>query len=113
MIVKARIFSGRTLKIAAVVASVLFAVHYGFAVDGAQGGKKSSRVYSSIKTNLNFSLKSLYATPNQRNVQLRRGPMSSVSPYAVMTYHKGNQTWIMPYRNNTPKILQKFKTPSR
>lgn len=112
MRLKAKIFSGLTLKITVAISAIILVAHYGFAVDGAQGGKKSSRVYSSIKTNLNFSLKSMYSTTNPRNMQLRRGPVST-SPYSVMTFHKGNQTWVMPYRNNTPKILQKFKTPSR
>lgn len=112
MSVKAIIFSGRTLKTIAAVAAIVFAAHYGFAVDGAQGGKKSTKVYSSIKSNVNFSLRSMYNLPTPKNFQLKRGP-SMNGPYTVITFHKGNQTWVMPYRNNTPKILQKFKTPGR
>lgn len=111
MNLKAVIFSSRNLKRLAVIIAVVMVAHYGFAVDGAQGGKKSSRVYSSIKTNLNFSLKSMYSMSNPRNFQVKRSPSMS-SPYTITTYHKGNQTWVVPSKGNV-KILQKFKTPSR
>jgi hypothetical protein len=111
MSVKPGIFSIKTLKRLAAIAVVVLIAHYGFAVDGAQGGKKSSRVYSSIKTNLNFSLKSMYSMNNQRNFQVKRST-SMYSPYSITTFHKGNQTWVVPGKSNV-KILQKFKTPSR
>ena len=111
MSVKANIFSGKTMKKMIAIVAIVLIAHYGFAVDGTQGGKKSARVFSSIKTNLNFSLKSMYSMSNQGNLQLKRGSSMS-TPYTVVTYHRGNQTWVMPYKNNV-KILQKFKTPSR
>ena len=110
MSVKAN-FSGSILKKVMAILAIVLIAHYGFAVDGNQGGKKSARVFSSIKSNLNFSLKSMYSVSNQGNLQLKRGPSMS-TPYTVVTYHKGNQTWVMPYKNSA-KVLQKFKTPSR
>jgi hypothetical protein len=108
---KTKIFSGGfTKKLVAILAIVLVA-HYVFAVDGNQGGKKSSKVFSSIKSNLNISLKSMYAMGNQNNFSVKRAPSTSMT-HTVITYHKGNQTWVMPYKNNI-KILGRFKTPSR
>jgi hypothetical protein len=72
---------------------------------------KSSKVFSSIKSNLNISLKSMYAMGNQNNFSVKRAPSTSMT-HTVITYHKGNQTWVMPYKNNI-KILGRFKTPSR
>jgi len=111
MSVKANIFSGRTMKKMTAILAIVLITHYVFAVDRTEGGKKSSKVFSSIKTNLTFSLKSMYSVSNQGNLQLKRGSSMS-TPYTVVTYHKGNQTWVMPYKNNV-KILQKFKTPAR
>lgn len=111
MSVKAHIKTGKILKLAMVVLAIVAVAHYGFAVDGTQGGTKSTKVYSSIKTNLNFSLKSLYSMSNPRNFQVKRGPVTTGN-YSLISVHKGNQTWVMPYRNGS-KILQKFKTPSR
>lgn len=117
MSLKTVISSGKSLKWIAALAAVILVAHYGFAVDGTQGGRKSTKVYSakvysSIKNNLNLSLKSMYGMSNPANLQVRRGAMIS-NPYSVITFHKGNQTWVMPHRNNMPKILQKFKGPSR
>lgn len=99
------------LKIAMAIIAVLAVAHYGFAVDGAQGGTKSTKVYSSIKTNLNFSLKSMYPASANKPVQVKRGP-SMTANYSLISFHRGNQTWVTPYRSGS-KILQKFKTPSR
>lgn len=111
MSVKVKILRGRfTKKIVAILAIVLVA-HYVFAVDGNQGGKKSSKVFSSIKSNLTISLKSMYALGNQNNFSVKRAPSTSMT-HTVVTYHKGNQTWVMPYKNNV-RILERFKTPSR
>lgn len=105
------------MKWIAALAAVIFVANYGFAVDGTQGGKKSARaysskVYSSIKNNFNLSLRSMYGMSGQSNLQVRRSPMLS-NTYSVTTFHKGNQTWVMSHRNNMPKVLQKFRTPSR
>ena len=117
MHLKTVISGSKNFKWIALFSAVLLLAQFGFAVDGTQGGKKSSKgystkVYSSIKNNLTLSLRSMYGIAGQSNLQVRRSPLMS-NAYSVTTFHKGNQTWVMPHRNNMPKVLQKFKTPVR
>jgi hypothetical protein len=110
MSVNTKINTGKILKLALAFVAIVAVAHYGFAVDGTQGGTKSTKVYSTIKTNLNFSLKTLYSTSNPKYRQMKRVPSMSGN-YSLVYFQKGNQTWVTPQRGGS-KLLQKFKTPS-
>ena len=90
-----------------VVLALFSMAHYVFAVDG---GKKSSKAFSTLKSDLSFSLKSGYTYKGNKSFGTRR-TLNSVQSNSVITYQRGNVTWVMPYRNKTT-ILNKFKTPS-
>ncbi len=104
------ITSGFAKKV--VVVLVMFSMaHYVFAVDGTMdGGKKSSKAFSTLKSDLNFSLKSGYTYRGNRSFGTKRSS-SSISSSTVITYQRGNVTWVMPYRIKT-NVLKKFKTPT-
>ena len=94
-----------------VMLALFSTVNYVFAVDGTLiGGKKSSKAFSTLKSDLNFSLKSGYSYRSNKSFGTRRSA-SMVMSNSVITYQRGNVTWVMPYRNKTT-ILQKFRTPS-
>ena len=105
-----KIGSGFAKKVLVVLALFSMA-HYVFAVDGTtNGGKKSSKAFSTLKSDLSFSLKSGYTYKGNKNFGTRR-TLNSVSSNSVITYQRGNVTWVMPYRNKTT-ILNKFRTPA-
>ena len=79
-----------------------------FAVDGTMNGggsKKSS--FSTIKKDLNLSLRSGFSISN-KSFGYRKSNKSMMFN-SVMSFQKGNVTYFLPYKNRT--ILQKFKTP--
>jgi hypothetical protein len=102
----------RTFRKTLVALAVLGMTQYVFAVDGTLngGGSKSERSsFSSIKKDLNFSLKSGFAFNNNKSIGLRKSG-KNVIYNNIISYQKGNVTYYRPYHNKP--ILQKFKTPS-
>lgn len=104
-----KIGSGFAKKLVVVLALFSMA-HYVFAVDGTIDGGKKSKAFSTLKSDLNFSLKSGYTYRGNKNFGTRR-TLNTVQSNSVITYQRGNVTWVLPYRNKTT-ILNKFKTPS-
>ena len=79
-----------------------------FAVDGTMNGggsKKSS--FSTIKKDLNLSLRSGFNISNKSFGYKKSNKAMMFN--SVMSFQKGNVTYFLPYKNRT--ILQKFKTP--
>jgi hypothetical protein len=94
-----------------VVLALFSMANYVFAVDGTMdGGKKSSKAYSTLKSDLSFSLKSGYLYRGNKNFGTKRY-QNTITSNSVITYQRGNITWVFPHRNKT-SILQKFKTPT-
>ena len=86
---------------------------YVFAVDGTLNGggrsKSKNSTFSSIKKDLNISLKSGYNFNGNKSFGFqKKGKVSMFN--SMVSYQKGNVTYYMPYHNKP--ILQKFKTPS-
>jgi hypothetical protein len=105
-----KIGSGFAKKVVVVLALFSMA-HYVFAVDGTMdGGKNASKAFSTLKSDLNFSLKSGYTYKGNKHFGTKR-VLNTISSSTVITYQRGNVTWVMPYRNKTT-ILNKFKTPA-
>ncbi len=101
---------GRFTRKVLVILSILCLGQYVFAVEGLiDGGKKSTKTFSTIKSDLSISLKSGYHFHNYKNMGQSRG-QTMVRSNSIITFQKGNVTWVMPNRSKT-KILQKFKTP--
>jgi len=99
-----------TPKVLAALA-ILFAAQYVFAVDGlVDGGKKSTKAFSTIKSDLSISL-SGFSFHNYKMMGQKRSQQMVMSN-SYMTFHRGNVTWAVPYKSKT-KVLQKFKTPSK
>lgn len=95
-----------------VVLSVLLLAQYVFAVDSwIDGGKKSSKTFSTIKSDLSISLKSGYHFHSNKMMGQKHS-QSMLHANSMITFQKGNVTWVMPYRSKT-KVLQKFKTPAK
>jgi hypothetical protein len=81
-----------------------------FAVDGVltSGGGKSSKTFSTIKKDLQFSLKSGYTLQgvhSSKGKGIRQGMYNT-----VVSFQKGNVTYYLPYK--TKPVLSRFKTPS-
>jgi len=103
---------GKFSKKVLVVLSVLLLGQYVFAVDSwIDGGKKSTKTFSTIKSDLSISLKSGYHFHNYKVMGQKRG-QTMLHSNSIITFQKGNVTWVMPYRSKT-KVLQKFKTPEK
>ncbi|HLO83266.1 MAG TPA: hypothetical protein VK166_20025 [Chitinophagaceae bacterium] len=95
-----------------VMAVIICFGQYVFAVDGLiDGGKKSTKAFSTIKSDLSISLKNGYNFHNYKTMGTRRS-QNMVMSNSILTFQKGNVTWVVPQRNKT-KILQKFKTPGK
>lgn len=95
----------------AIVLLVMTVAHYGFAVDSLIDGGKKTKTFSTIKADLQFSLKSRFHFQNYKLTSVRRTPSMVMSNYYI-TYHRGNVTMAIPHKGKS-KILQKFKTPER
>ena len=82
-----------------------------FAVDGIVSKSKSSKAaYSNMKKNLSLTLNSGFSYRDNRSFGFRRmGKENSFN--SVITYQKGNITYMLPYKNKT--VLNKFKTPEK
>ena len=105
-----KIGAGFAKKVVIVLAMFSMAT-YVFAVDGTMdGGKKSTKAFSTLKSDLSFSLKSGYTYRGNKNFGTKR-TLNTIQSSSVVTYQRGNVTWILPYRNKTT-ILNKFRTPA-
>jgi hypothetical protein len=90
----------------------MFIGHYVFAVDGLiEGGKKTSKTFSTIKSDLSISLKSGYNFHSYKMMGQKRAHHMVMSN-SYLTFHRGNVTWGVPYKSKA-KVLGKFKTPSK
>lgn len=104
--------AGRFTRKVLVVAAIICLGQYVFAVDGLiDGGKKSTKAFSTIKSDLSISLKNGYNFHNYKSMGTRRS-QNMVMSNSIITFQKGNVTWVVPQTNKT-KILQKFKTPCK
>ncbi len=99
-----------TRKLSALV--LIFALsHAAMAVDGIIIKSKSSKAsFSNMKKNLTLSLNAGYAYRDNRSFGFRKVSKES-SFNSIITYQKGNITYVLPYKNKA--ILQKFKTPQK
>lgn len=82
-----------------------------YAVDGIVTKSKSSKAaYSNMKKNLSLSLSSGYNYHDTRSVSLKKSSREH-SINTLITYKKGNISYILPIKTRT--VLQKFKTPEK
>lgn len=94
---------------AAIVAVVFAMSQYVFAIDGTLGGGKGkTSTFSTLKKDLNISLKSGYSFGNNKTYGSSRNQKGMLN--SVISYQKGNITYYVPMKNKP--VLQKFKTPS-
>ncbi|MDX2046799.1 MAG: hypothetical protein SFU87_08430 [Chitinophagaceae bacterium] len=102
------------LKKAFVVIAFISVAQYVFAVDGILNGggakNKSSRAkFSNVKNDINLSLKYGYSPSGNKTFSYKKNDRF-VMFNSVVTYQKGNITYVLPIKNKV--ILQKFKTPA-
>jgi hypothetical protein len=93
----------------------LFAVivlsHAVFAVDGIIIKSKSSKAsFSNIKKNLTLNLNAGFTYSGNRSFGFRKVGKENMFN-SVISYQKGNITYMIPYKNRG--ILQRFKTPQK
>jgi hypothetical protein len=102
-----RRFLGKMLTVSAVIMLSHVVV---FAIDGTLGGGKSGSksTYSTLKKDLNISLKSGYSFGNNKSFGFSRQQPGMFN--SVITYSKGNITYYVPMKNKP--MLQKFRTPA-
>ena len=103
---------GKFLGKVLVATAIICFGQYVFAVDGLiDGGKKSTKAFSTIKSDLSISLKNGYNFHSYKSMGSRRG-QNMITANSILTFQKGNVTWVVPQKNKA-KILQKFKTPCK
>lgn len=100
------------IKISAIALIVTSLYHYGYAIDNLIDGGKKSKTFSTIKSDLNFSLKTGYSFHNYKSSSVKRIPNVSGNSYYI-TYQRDNVTLAMPYKSSKSRFLQKFRTPER
>lgn len=111
MAMKLHIRLGKFTRKLLVIAAV-FCLGNVFAIDALiDGGKKSTKAFSTIKSDLSISLKNGYNFHSYKPMGSKRSP-NMVLSNSIITYQRGNVTWVVPQKNKA-KILQKFKTPSK
>lgn len=82
-----------------------------FAVDGIVSKSKSSKAaYSNMKRNLSLNLSSGYTYRDNRSFGFRKGNKENAFN-TIITYQKGNITYILPYKNKS--VIHRFKTPEK
>jgi hypothetical protein len=82
-----------------------------FAVDGIVSKSKSAKsAYSNMKKNLSLSLSSGYTYRDNRSFGFKKSGKDNTFN-SVITYQKGNITYMLPYKNKS--ALQRFKTPEK
>ena len=82
-----------------------------FALDGIVTKSKSSKAaYSNMKRNLSLNLSSGYTYRDNRSFGFKKGGKENAFN-SIITYQKGNITYILPYKNKS--ALHRFKTPEK
>ena len=82
-----------------------------FAVDGLVSKSKSSKAaYSNMKKNLSLNLSAGYTYRDNRSFGFKKSGKDNAFN-SIITYQKGNITYILPYKNKT--ALHRFKTPEK
>jgi hypothetical protein len=112
MIRNIHISSGKFIRKVLVMAAIICFGQYVFAVDGLiDGGKKSTKAFSTIKSDLSISLKNGYSFHSYKSMGSKRS-QNMIMSNSILTYQKGNVTWVVPQKSKA-KILQKFKAPAK
>lgn len=95
----------------AMSAVVLLVAHTVMAVDGIVVKSKASKSsFSNMKKNLTLSLNSGFNYKDNRSFGFKK--MGSGDQFSSMiTYQKGNITYVLPYRNKA--LIHRFKTPQK
>ena len=82
-----------------------------FAIDGIVMKSKSGKSsFSNMKKNLSLSLREGFSYKDNRSFGFKRNG-HTVMFNNVISYQKGNITYVLPYRNKV--VLNKFKTPQK
>lgn len=108
-------FSSITIgKISKKIAAVSIALSLSlcvFAIDGIVMKSKSGKSsFSNMKKNLSLSLREGFSYKDNKSFGFKRNG-HTVMFNNVITYQKGNITYVVPYRNKV--VLGKFKTPQK
>lgn len=97
-------------KSVALVAVVVLS-HAALAVDGIIVKSKSSKAsFSNMKKNLTLNLNAGFTYAGNRSFGFRKVGKDNMFN-SVISYQKGNITYMIPYKNRG--ILQRFKTPQK
>jgi hypothetical protein len=97
-------------KSVALVAVIVLS-HTVFAVDGIIVKSKTSKSsFSNMKKNLTLNLNAGFTYSGNRSFGFRKVGKENMFN-SVISYQKGNITYMLPYKNRG--ILQRFKTPQK
>jgi hypothetical protein len=91
--------------------AVIVLSHAALAVDGIIVKSKSSKTsFSNMKKNLTLNLNAGFTYAGNRSFGFRKVGKDNMFN-SVISYQKGNITYMIPYKNRG--ILQRFKTPQK
>ena len=91
--------------------AVIVLSHAALAVDGIVVKSKSSKAsFSNMKKNLTLNLNAGFTYSGNRSFGFRKVGKENMFN-SVISYQKGNITYMIPYKNRG--ILQRFKTPQK
>ncbi len=91
--------------------AVIVLSHAAMAVDGIIIKSKSSKAsFSNMKKNLTLNLHAGFTYAGNRSFGFRKVGKENMFN-SVISYQKGNITYMIPYKNKG--ILQRFKTPQK
>jgi len=97
-------------KSVALVAVIVLS-HAALAVDGIIVKSKSSKAsFSNMKKNLTLNLNAGFTYSGNRSFGFRKVGKENMFN-SVISYQKGNITYMIPYKNRG--VLQRFKTPQK
>lgn len=97
-------------KVIALAGIIVFS-HTVYAVDGIVSKSKSSKAsFSNMKKNLTLNLNTGFSYSGNRSFGFKKTDKER-SFNTVISYQKGNITYMLPYKNKS--ILQRFKTPQK
>lgn len=98
----------KQLTLSIVVLLFVFAV---MAVDGILVKSKSSKAaFSNMKKNLTLNINEGFNYRDNRSFGFKK--MGSNNQFnTIITYQKGNITYVLPYKNKS--LIQRFKTPQK
>ncbi len=98
-------------NIALALVTMMFVSVTVFAVDGIVSKSKSSKAaYSNMKKNLRLNLSAGYTYRDNRSFGFKKSGKDNAFN-SIITYQKGNITYILPYKNKS--ALHRFKTPQK